>query len=68
MGFSRMSGFDGLPEGLILFSGILEAWRIVREVDIGTETRVRHIAERWGRRKRGIEVVGGIANVGQSEP
>lgn len=63
MGFSRTRGFEGLPEGLILFWGTFEAWRIVQQVEDGVERRVRHIAERWGRRKRGIEVVGGIAEV-----
>lgn len=66
VGFSSTSGFEGLPEGLILFWGTFEeAWRMVREVEDGAESRTRHIAERWGRRKRGIKVVGGIAEVGE---
>jgi hypothetical protein len=54
-GFSRTRGFD------VEFFFLLEALRIVREVEVGIERRVRHMAPRCGSRNRGIDVVGGIA-------
>jgi hypothetical protein len=54
-GFSRTGGFD------VEFFFLLEALRIVREVEVGIERRVRHMAPRCGSRNRGIDVVGGIA-------
>jgi hypothetical protein len=54
-GFSRTRGFD------VEFFFLLETLRIVREVEVGTGRRVRHIAPRCGSRNRGIDVVGGIA-------
>jgi hypothetical protein len=54
-GFSRTRGFD------VEFFFLLEALRIVREIEVGTERRVHHMAPRCGSRNRGIDVVGGIA-------
>lgn len=59
VGFSSTKGLMGCFEaGLVLDA--FEAWRMVSAVDEGLESRGRHIAPLWGRRKRGIEVVGGI--------
>lgn len=54
-GFSRTRGFD------VECFFLLETLRMEREVEVGTERRVRHIALRCGSRNRGIDVVGGIA-------
>ena len=53
-GFSRTRGLDF--ELFFLF----EALRIVREVGVGIESRVRHIELLCGSRNRGIDAVGGM--------
>jgi hypothetical protein len=63
-GFSRTRGFDFdfefEFEFELKFFFLLEALRIVREVEVGIERRVRQIALLCGSRNRGIEVVGGM--------
>lgn len=63
VGFSRTNCLGGCFD--VAFGlGTLEAWRTVRTVEEGVESLVRHIDPLWGRRKRGIEVVGGILGYG----
>ena len=65
MGFSRTKGLLGCCLEAILGEALddaFEACRMVRAVEEGVESRVRHIVPLWGRRKRGIEVVGGISD------